>query len=57
MTKHTDVDMSICKCAQFPIEFPDGHWLDRVGEIYQVELGFEEPVWICINCLIGLEEW
>lgn len=57
MNRHTDVDQSICKCAQLPIEFPDGHWLDRLGEIYEVELGFEEPVWICISCLIGLEEW
>jgi hypothetical protein len=57
MNRPTDVDQSICKCAQQAVELPDGRWRDRMSEVYQVELGFEEPVWICISCLIGLEEW
>lgn len=44
-----DVDDTICRCAT-------GY--DRIyPPVYQVDIDGPEPVWICINCLIGLEEW
>lgn len=49
----TDVERTICRHA---IEYDED---DPVSfrDIYQVDIDWIEPVWLCINCLIGLEEW
>jgi len=38
-----DVERTICNCDDC--------------DVYQVDIDYFEPVWLCINCLIGLEEW
>lgn len=42
------VNQSICDCA---CETDD-------LEVIQIELDYlEEPIWMCIYCLLGLEDW
>ena len=51
----TDVDRTICKCAQWGIhDFIEPLPLSGV---FQVDIDGPEPVWLCICCLVGLEEW
>lgn len=43
-----DVSQTICDCGQ---EFEDLY-------VVQVELDYlAEPVWMCMACLTGLEDW
>lgn len=53
----TDVERTICRCAiEFNPRMLPAH-LRRPLAIYQVDIDGPEPVWLCIDCLIGLEEW
>lgn len=45
----TDIDETICRCAR---TCPVG-----LQPVFEVDLDLDEPVWICIQCLIGLEDW
>lgn len=47
-----DVDDTICRCAQYPW----GIGMLRFGAVYQVELD-HGTFWLCLECLVGLEEW
>lgn len=42
-----DVDWTICACAQANEDI----W------VLQVDLDLPEPIWLCLECLFGLEEW
>lgn len=45
-----DVNQTICDCGT-DLE-------DQELEVFQIELDYlVEPVWMCIYCILGLDDW